>query len=159
MKHIQCPARYEPEGLALSLFIAGGISNCPWWQRDFVGMLEDTDLVLLNPRRDEYDMSNIDLEEEQIKWEHHHLALALGYAFWFPKETLCPITLFELGAVSAGPRGRRIFIGTHPEYARKRDIKWQMLLRRPEIDVVDSLEELAGQVKEWAAHPDPMVFS
>jgi hypothetical protein len=151
MKEIQCPARFEPGRDDLSLFIAGGISNCPLWQKEFIGLLDDTDLVLLNPRRDEYDVTNISLEEEQIKWEFHHLGLASSYVFWFPKETLCPITLFELGAVSMGLREKRIFIGTHPEYARKRDIKWQMLLRRPEIDVVESLEKLAGQVKDWCA--------
>jgi len=150
MKEIQCPQRFEPNRTDVSLFIAGGISNCPWWQKDLVALLEDTNLVLLNPRRSEYNMANLNLEEDQIKWEHEHLKKATAYVFWFPRETVCPITLFELGAVTT-PGGKRVFVGTHPDYSRKRDIRWQMILRRPEIDVVNSLEKLAGQIKEWCA--------
>jgi len=144
MKEIQCPTKFDRSGV--SLFIAGGISNCHPWQKELISLLEDTDLVLLNPRRDEYNMNNIALEEDQIKWEHAHLNMATAYAFWFPCETVCPITLFELGAVTCG--SKRVFVGTHPDYARKRDIRWQMLLRRPEITVVDSLEKLADQIKK-----------
>lgn len=150
MKEIQCPNKLEQnEAGVASIFVAGGISNCPEWQRELITLLEDVDnLILVNPRRSEFDTSDLALEEDQIKWEHEHLLKSQGFIFWFPSETLCPITLFELGKVTARST-KPTFVGTHPEYQRKRDIRWQMLLLRPEIDIVHSLEKLAEQVREW----------
>ena len=43
MKYIECPEVYE--GNERSLFLAGGISNCPNWQPDLVKLLEDTNYL------------------------------------------------------------------------------------------------------------------
>jgi hypothetical protein len=68
-------------------------------------------------------------------------------SFWFPKETLCPITLYELGKQSAS--NKPIFVGVHPEYARRRDVEIQTQLIRPEVKIVYSLEDLAQEIKIW----------
>jgi hypothetical protein len=62
-----------------------------------VKLLKDTSLTLINPRRLDFDVENPDMEYEQIVWEHQNLEASDMISFWFPKETLCPITLFELG--------------------------------------------------------------
>ena len=146
MKYIECPEVYE--GNERSLFLAGGISNCPIWQLDLVKLLEDTNLVILNPRRKHFPTDNPNIEEEQINWEYNHLAKASAVSFWFPRETLCPITLYELGKQSTGKKP--LFIGVHPEYARRRDVEIQTGLIRPEVKIVYSLENLAEQIKSWA---------
>lgn len=75
---------------ALDLFIAGGISNCPDWQCDFIRMLSDVDAVAANPRRSgEFDAS---YGREQIAWERTALSRSRCVSFWFPEETLCPIS-------------------------------------------------------------------
>jgi len=145
MKYIECPQKYE--GNEKSLFLAGGISNCPDWQSDLVKLLAGTNLTLLNPRRKHYPTDNPNIEEEQIKWEYKHLRRADVISFWFTKETICPITLYELGKQSTSERP--IFIGIHPEYSRIRDVEIQTSLVRPEIKIVYSLDDLAGQIKKW----------
>ena len=52
-----------------NIFIAGGISNCPDWQNEFIELvsnkLPDT-AVLYNPRRFDFDVSNPKDSEIQI---------------------------------------------------------------------------------------------
>jgi hypothetical protein len=91
--------------------------------------------------------AELTLEVAQIEWEHRHLLRSDAILFWFPPETLCPIALYELGAWNFRPK--KLFIGCHPDYQRKRDVEIQTRLERPAQVVVDSLEALAKQVMEW----------
>jgi hypothetical protein len=145
MNYIECPEIYS--GNKISLFLAGGISNCPIWQSKLIRLLEDTELTILNPRRKHFPLDNSNIEEEQIGWEYNHLAKASAVSFWFPKETICPITLYELGKQSMDTKP--IFIGVHPDYPRKKDIELQTRLIRPEVKIVYSLENLGYQIKNW----------
>jgi hypothetical protein len=47
-----------------------------------------------------------------------------------------------------------LFVGTHPDYARKLDVVIQTRLARPMIGVVNTLEDLAHQVKEWSSNQE-----
>lgn len=109
-------------------------------------------LVLLNPRRAQFDVTDPTLTEKQIAWEFDHLHKADIIVFWFPKETLCPITLYELGAwsVRAAQTETKVLIGCHPEYQRRDDVIIQTRLSGLETSsVVDSLEALADNVARW----------
>lgn len=128
-----------------SIFLAGGITNCPDWQQEMVQLLDDTDLILFNPRRKDFPIGDPNAALEQIKWEHDHLRTVNMILFWFPCETLCPIVLYELGAWSM--TNKQIFVGVHPDYARRQDVEIQTSLARPNVTVVYSLEELVGQIK------------
>lgn len=145
MKYIECPEIYS--GNEKSLFIAGGITSCQIWQSHLVDLLKDTNLTILNPRRKHFPENNPNIDEEQITWEYEHLKKASAVSFWFPRETLCPITLYELGKQNANQKP--IFIGIHKNYQRKKDIEIQTKLIRPEIKIVYSLENLAEQIKNW----------
>jgi hypothetical protein len=144
MVYIQCPQSYT--GSEPSIFLAGGISNCPNWQEELAQSLAHTSWVLLNPRRENFRMNDPQAAEAQIRWEHHHLHLAWGISFWFPCETLCPITLYELGSWSR--TSKPLFIGLHPHYARRLDVEIQTKLARPEITIVYSLPDLADQISQ-----------
>jgi hypothetical protein len=146
MKYIEAPTEYLFPGTDLTLFLAGGITGCPDWQREMVGQLSPSDLTLLNPRRANWKMKP-GMEEEQIAWEKKHLLRADAVLFWFPAESLCPIALYELGAWNCRPK--RLFIGCHPDYKRKKDVEIQTKLDRPTQEIVNSLEELAKQVMAW----------
>lgn len=144
MKEFKPPGKYT--GFYDALFLAGGITNCSLWQPKAAESLAGFELDILNPRRDEW---RDNWEEEQIKWEHDHILRATSYLFWFCSEKLCPITLFELGKVAGMFPKKPLFVGTHPDYARRSDVRIQMLLLRPEVVVVHDLDELIQQVKDW----------
>ena len=141
MKEIKAPERYEHNPDQRTVFLAGGITNCPDWQREIPKALT------------EIDTSNPAMEQEQIEWEHQHLLQSHAYLFWFCEETVCPITLFELGKVAGLFPAKSLFVGTHPKYSRKRDIDFQMLLMHPEVHVVYALDRLVEQVTKWAKQP------
>lgn len=145
MRRLKAPEEYS--GKDACIFIAGGITGCPDWQNDLAGLLKNTNITILNPRRESYSDQDPDAAPKQIEWEHRHLKKAGAISFWFPKETLCPITLYELGAWSATKK--KLFVGVHPEYARKLDVEVQTKLARPDISIVSSLRALAEQITDW----------
>lgn len=150
MKYFE--ALTEFAGAGPSLFLAGGITACDDWQRRAAAALADLPLAVLNPRRANFPINDPSAAATQIEWEHRHLRRATALLFWFPPETLCPITLYELGAwsVSAKP----LFVGTHPDYQRRQDVVIQTRLARPEVEVVTSLDDLFRQVRRWS-DPEP----
>jgi len=129
----------------LKLFLAGGITNVPDWQSKVIERLNDIEnLTIYNPRRKAFDVEDKNIMEQQIVWEYNHLRDADIISFWFAKETLNPITLYELGKW-ANATNKQIVIGIEPEYARKDDVIIQTNLARPEIKYfhssVNSLSE------------------
>jgi hypothetical protein len=142
MKYVEAPSEYT--GLEPALFLAGGITGCDDWQARLVRLLTASSLVLLNPRRRNFPIDDPGAAEEQIQWEFRHLRRCAGRLFWFPPETLCPITLYELGAWSMVPGP--LFVGVDPRYQRKRDVEIQTRLARPDVTVLYSVEDLAAQV-------------
>lgn len=129
-----------------TVFLAGGITGCPDWQQEIRTLLQDTDLVLLNPRREHFPIGDPSAAREQILWEHSYLRWADAILFWFPHETLCPIVLYELGAWSMSDKP--IFVGVHPDYQRRQDVEIQTYFVRPDVQIVYSLGDLARQVTE-----------
>lgn len=135
-----------------SLFLAGGITGCPDWQTEMIEKLGDVkygvnELTIFNPRRTNFPMGDPSAARAQIEWEHRYLEAATGISFWFPKETLCPITLYELGTWTRA--NKTIMVGTDAQYARREDVVIQTELARPAIDVVDSLDALIAAVRTW----------
>jgi hypothetical protein len=90
-----------------------------------------------------------------------HFSPLTPFLFRFPKETLCPITLYELGVWSSLTKhepGRSsvkdgqftpVMIGVDPDYARKDDVRIQTGLCRPEVPVVEALDDLVAAVGVW----------
>ena len=148
--------RYEER----QVFMAGGITGCPDWQREMRDLLVNADATFYNPRRANFPIHDPDAARAQIEWEYKYLNQSDAILFWFPAETLCPIVLFELGAHAYDAETiyshgiskveyKPLFVGVHPDYQRKQDVEIQLALKRPEIEIVSSLEELATQVKTW----------
>ena len=149
--YVQCPKFIEsPRKGFKSIFLAGGITNCPLWQDDLKNKLFQaklSNLVIFNPRRAE----DFDFDKEshfQIEWEFNYLRQSDAVSFWFTKESICPITLFELGTCLKD-KYKVVFVGCHPEYPRKNDLYIQTSLYRPEIQITDDMEKLFEQIKQW----------
>ena len=76
----------------IKCFLAGGITNCPDWQHDVVEVLrgfeakhlgELDDLVLFNPRRENFPINDPNAALEQITWEFKWLQQMDIFSMWF----------------------------------------------------------------------------
>lgn len=130
-----------------SIFLAGGITDCPDWQSDVIERLEKSNIMIFNPRRKNFPIHDQTAAQKQIEWEHKYLRKVEMILFWFPKETLCPIVLYELGAWSM--TDKPIFLGIHPEYKRRQDVEIQTRLVRPDIKITYSIEDLVSNVLNY----------
>jgi len=108
------------------VFLAGSIEMgaAEDWQTKLTALL-DGELIVLNPRRDEWDASwRQSIQEpkfrEQVEWELDGLDRADVIAMWFAAETRSPITLLELGLHA---RGGKLIIGCPPGFWRRGNIE------------------------------------
>jgi len=146
--YVEAPEIYCPDGRQ-SIFLAGGIMGQPNWQKELSQiLLKATDLAVLNPRRQDFQIDNKKESRNQIRWEFEHFRKTNAICFWFPPATLCPITLFELGAWLSS--NKVLFIGVDIDYKRRRDVEIQVELARPDLQVFHSLESLSTVIIEWA---------
>jgi len=72
------------------------------WQSAMTARLSDLGVVILNPRRDDWDSSwKQSIEDERfrghVEWEPDGLERAQVIAMWFAPDTHAPVTLLELG--------------------------------------------------------------
>jgi len=131
-----------------SLFLAGGITNCPDWQSELIEKIKDVNhLVIYNPRRKNFPINDPNAAEEQIVWEFEHLSKAEIIVFWFSRGSLNPIVLFELGKYGFID-GKIIIIGIDPEYERSQDVKIQTLLGKKyeQVNFHDNLDSIAKEI-------------
>lgn len=86
------------------IFLAGSIEEgvAEQWQDHVVRLFGDTDVTLLNPRRDAWDPSwvqsieNVEFKK-QVEWELNGMDMADYIIFYFDPNTKSPVTLLELG--------------------------------------------------------------
>jgi hypothetical protein len=88
-----------------------------------------------------------DNEMQQICWEYKHLEESDIIVFWFAKETVCPITLYELGKWGTSTK-KTVIIGIDPEYSRKNDVIIQTSLARPEIEIYTDFASFLYAIRE-----------
>jgi len=119
------PVQYVATPGIPAIFLAGGITGCPDWQAEACEMLEVDPVDILNPRRPDFDVTDPNAAEQQIRWEFDHLAQADVILFWFPaSESPQPIALYELGRHVA--LNRAVAVGCDPGYPRRFDVAWQV---------------------------------
>jgi hypothetical protein len=128
-----------------SIFLAGGITGCPDWQTEMVEKLKNEELIIFNPRRKTFDITKKEESGIQIKWERDHLKGSKYISFWFCKDQVQPIVLFELGKY-AFSNEHVIFIGIEPGYPREMDVSIQIGLEM-NLHINRSLDELVDEIK------------
>ena len=105
MKYIEAVEEYQPEVNDISVFFAGGITNCWDWQAALYYNLSKhdetdslNDLVCLNPRRKNFPIHDPKAAKEQIKWEFNLLDSVDIFSMYFTAgESDQPICMYELG--------------------------------------------------------------
>lgn len=108
MIEIQAPQPYGHLAGKKRIFLGGSIEmgKASDWQQDIVAALSAHDVVVLNPRRRDWDSSwqqSIDNPQfrEQVEWELQSLDDSDIILFYFDPATKAPITLMELGLHAA----------------------------------------------------------
>lgn len=143
MRYVEAPEDWRQAPHEVSVFLGGGITGCPDWQHDAATALDKLDDVLVvNPRRATWPMGDDAAGEAQVRWEFLSLERVNVHSFWFPEETLCPITLYELGAWTR--RARWLVVGVHKNYERAFDVRLQTRLARLGVPVATGFDEYTG---------------
>jgi len=149
MEYIEAPTNWLNSSPTSAVFLAGGITGCPDWQSELVKLLAKTNYVVFNPRRENFPIDDPEAAPLQIRWEFNYLRKADVISFWFPAEGVRPIVMYELGAWSM--TDKPIVVGVEPGFWREQDVSIQTSLVRPELHIVDNLEDLANQLKTLEA--------
>jgi hypothetical protein len=144
------PAPLPEPGRTPSLFLAGSIEMgaAEDWQTTVARSLSDLEVLILNPRRDEWDASwvqSIDDPKfrEQVEWELTGLERATLVAMYFAPDTKAPVTLLELGLCA---RGGRLVVGCPPGYWRRGNL--EVVCRWYGVPLLGSLAELVTEVRK-----------
>lgn len=104
MRVITAVEDYEEKLNDVKCFLAGGITNCPNWQKEVIEYLDrypenmTEHLVLFNPRRENFPIHDPNASEEQIKWEFKYLESMDIFSMYFTSGISDqPICMYELG--------------------------------------------------------------
>jgi hypothetical protein len=137
------------------LFLAGSIEmgQAEDWQTTVENSLKDLDILILNPRRDEWDVrwaQTIDNPpfREQVEWELEGQERASLIAMYFAPATRAPITLLELGLAA---RSGKLVVCCPEGYWRKGNV--EVVCDRYRIPLVGSLADLVGAVRRRLTPP------
>lgn len=128
------PRHYKAPQMVITarptVFLAGSVEMglAEKWQ-DFAAsqLIDRTDAVVLNPRRDDWDSSwRQSIEDpqffEQVMWELFGLDAAAIALFYFDPSTKSPITLLELG-VRAASKPKSTVVACPPGFWRRGNVE------------------------------------
>ena len=88
----------QEEAIFHSVFLAGGISNCTDWQSEVIKYLDKEDITIFNPRRKNFDITDLSATTQQIKWEFNRLEKMDIFSMYFcESKSDQPICMYELG--------------------------------------------------------------
>lgn len=143
----------------VSLFLAGSIEMgiAKDWQKYIADQMTQWNIVIFNPRRDNWDSSweqKITNHQfyEQVNWELDHLERATFNAFYFDPDTKSPITLMELG-ISATTKPDKTIVCCPEGFWRKGNV--DMVCQRFGVKQVNDLDQLISMLKSsmFTANP------
>ncbi len=153
MRLIKSPQPLDFDRSRRSVFLAGSIEqgSAEDWQTRIAEALQDLDITVINPRRDDWDATwpqTIDFTpfREQVEWELEAQEHADLIAFYFSPATRSPVSLLELGLAA----GRRPAVVCCPEgFWRKGNI--DILCARYDIPQVSTLDDLIMYIRSGRA--------
>ena len=147
MKVIKSPNSIEPLP-DFSVFLAGSIEMgvAENWQDRFEKALVDTDIVIFNPRRDDWNPSWVQSKSnpyfwEQVSWELNALENSTIIAMYFDPITKSPISLLELGLFA---RSGKLIVCCPDRYWRKGNV--DIVCEKYQVKHVNTLDELTSTI-------------
>jgi hypothetical protein len=147
---IKAPQEYT-QGEACDIFLGGSIDmgSAENWQERLTKDLSDYEnIVILNPRRDDWDSSwKQDPTPgtqfyEQVSWELDQQENADVLVYYFAADSKSPITLLELGLFGAD----NVIVCCPKEFYRYGNVK--MVCDRYEITMVETYEDMLKTIRD-----------
>lgn len=143
------PTPIPSDGRLPSVFLAGSIEMgaAEDWQTQLACSLADLDVLILNPRRDEWDASWVQsianpMFSEQVEWELTGLESADVVAMYFAPATKAPVTLLELGLCV---RSEKVVACCPDGFWRRGNV--EVVCQRYRVPLVEDLPALAVEVR------------
>ena len=131
------------------VFLAGSIEMgaAENWQEKVTDALSDLDIVILNPRRDDWDSSqeqSIDNEyfREQVEWELDAQEQCDLIVMYFDPNTKSPITLLEFGMFS---QTGRLLVCCPVGYWRRGNV--EIVCERDKVPMFWEMEEFIPAIR------------
>jgi hypothetical protein len=150
MIEIKAPHGYTQFGDKHAVFLAGSIEmgKAEDWQTRVAAALRDLDILVLNPRREEWDATweqSISRPEfrVQVEWELNALDYADTVIVYFSPDTKAPITLMELGFHTAA-NPDKLVVCCPDGFWRKGNV--DVICARYGVRQVSTLEDLIAAV-------------
>lgn len=127
------------------MFLAGTIEmgNSVDWQEEFTKSLANQEnLLILNPRRDDWDSSwiqsiNDPQFNEQVTWEMDHLDISDYIVMYLDPSSKSPISLLELGLQA---HSGKLLVCCPEGFWRRGNV--EMVCNRYDIPMFDTLEDI-----------------
>lgn len=161
MKIITAPERFDGPGF--SCFLAGGITNCPDWQKQVINYIKEYEsknsilehFNIYNPRRENFPIHIPTAAQEQIKWEYNYLNYCDIFSIYFcnsPSDQ--PICMYELGRylllykqLYPASYEHRVIISIESGYKREQDviIQTQLATKDMIIPILNATPESHAQ--------------
>ena len=133
-----------------TIFLAGTIDNgtSPDWQKMVEQALFDLDILILNPRRDEWDATweqsiHNPQFKEQVTWELDGLERADVILMYFAPGSKSPITLLELGLFA---HMQKLFICCPVGFWRRGNV--EVVADRYDLSLFEELDALLVAVRD-----------
>ncbi len=133
-----------------SLFLAGSIEMgvAENWQEKVERLLAETDWVILNPRRDDWDSSwkqemGDNQFTKQVEWELKAQELANRILMYFDPTTKSPISLLELGLFA---RTKRMIVVCPDGFWRKGNV--DIVCARYGVETAETIEEAVKKLEK-----------
>lgn len=152
MQIIKAPYLVNFDSPFFSIFLGGSIEmgKAEKWQDELSEQLKDlSHLLILNPRRDDWDSSWIQSKDnpqfrQQVEWELNCQEKADLLIYYFASNTMSPITLLELGLFSSSEA--ELIVYCSDDYPRKGNV--DIVCERYGIFQVNSKKELIEEIKK-----------
>jgi hypothetical protein len=132
-----------------AVFLAGSIEqdHAENWQDYLINQLDHKNLLILNPRRKDWDQDwKEEIENpqfmEQVEWELKGQERANLIVMYFDPNTQSPISLLELGLFA---QTKKMLVCCPKGYWKKGNV--DIVCRRYDIPQVDNLNELVKSIK------------
>lgn len=143
------------------IFLGGSIEmgKAVNWQQEFIKKYKkQKNLVLLNPRRPDWDSSWVQDPtpgtqfHEQVTWELKAQELADIIVYNFVADTASPITLLELGLFARPSSGKMVLVCCPKEYFRYGNVS--IVCDEFQVPFVENMEDLYKLVDKLMEHKD-----